>query len=82
MLLAVKNKKIFFLSQEYLQKQKVGFKQDVRKWYTKMNAAETLAYENRKFHIKAVFKERGFPICEPRDGGKGSSNDGMTDYIF
>ena len=63
-------------------KLKVGFKQDIKKWYTKLSAAETLLRDNRTEAIKAAFKERGFPICEPRDGGKGSSNDGMIDCIF
>ena len=47
-----------------------------------MTAHETQLCENRKSAIKFAFKQIGLPICEPRDSGQGSSNDGKFITFF
>ena len=41
-----------------------------------MSPAERAIADETEASIKADFRELGFPICEPRDSGKGTSNDG------
>lgn len=58
---------------------KIGFRQDFKVWMVrKNNKRHKRLFERRKKQIIAAFKAKGLNIFQPRDGGRGTSNDGNT----